>query len=118
MKVTQDITPKTKLAKSQELLELSNNTDKKILSKDSSTEEESSYSVKMSKDALSRKDYSDIILNELKKIPEVRQDKVDSIKAKIANGTYKINSESILNNFLKEEALDSMAYSLLTRKET
>ena len=118
MKVTQDLSPKAKLTKSQESQEIDNKINKKSLKIDSEGRGDKSYSVSMSKQALARKEFSDSILNELKKTPEVRQDKVDSIKEKIANGTYQIDSEAIVNNFLKEEALDSMAFGLLTRKKS
>ena len=77
-----------------------------------------SYSVEVSSQSLDRNKLHASILDQLKNIPEVREDKVSSLKEKIASGSYQIDSESILNNFLKEEALDSMALSLLTRKNS
>lgn len=40
---------------------------------------------------------------EAMKAPEVRQDKVDAIKARIASGEYEIDSTKIAEGILKEE---------------
>lgn len=47
------------------------------------------------------KDFS-TALNALKKVPDVRQDRVDEISAKINNGEYKVSGEDIMNKLFNE----------------
>ena len=41
-------------------------------------------------------------LNALKNVPDVRQDKVDAISAKINNNEYKVSGEDIVNKLFSE----------------
>ena len=41
-------------------------------------------------------------LNALKNVPDIRQDRVDEISAKINNGEYKVSGEDIMNKLFNE----------------
>ena len=41
--------------------------------------------------------------------PEVREDRVAALKAKIQNGTYKVNAPGIADGILREAILDKLA---------
>lgn len=43
---------------------------------------------------------------ELDRVPEVRQEKVDALKAQIENGSYSIDSEKIAEKMLKDGLLN------------
>ena len=118
MKINNDLSSGSKLVNKSEaesIDSLALNSNEKI---DTEGLGDKSYSVEVSSQSLDRNKIHASILDELKNIPEVREDKVSFLKEKITNGSYQIDSEAILNNFLKEEALDSMALSLLTRNNS
>jgi negative regulator of flagellin synthesis FlgM len=47
------------------------------------------------------KDYS-VAMNALKNIPDVRQDKVDEVAKKLANGEYKVSGDDIADKILND----------------
>ena len=51
------------------------------------------------------------LIEKVKETPSIRQDKVDSIKAAVENGTYKIDSAEIARAILRNNLLDEMFYS-------
>ncbi len=52
------------------------------------------------------------ISNFIKKTDDIRTDKVDDIKAKIANGTYNVSSEDLADKLISSGLVDSLLKSI------
>jgi negative regulator of flagellin synthesis FlgM len=52
------------------------------------------------------------ISNFIKKTDDIRTDKVDDIKAKIANGTYNVSSEDLADKLMSSGLVDSLLKSI------
>lgn len=52
------------------------------------------------------------VVSVIKNTPDIRQQKVDEIKAKIANGTYNVSSEELADKLISSGLIDSLIKTL------
>jgi len=52
------------------------------------------------------------VVSVIKNTPDIRQQKVDEIKAKIANGTYNVSSEELADKLISSGLIDSIMRTL------